>query len=88
MVGRSVRFLAPIALAAVALGVYLIVHSTLVSQKSGQTTTSTVLAPKQTHKAKHHTKHAKFYVVKSGDTLSSISAKTGVSFATLTRLNP
>jgi LysM repeat protein len=87
MVGKAARFLAPIALAAVAVGVYLIVHSTLATHAHGQSLTSTVASTTTTHATRKH-RHGKFYTVKPGDTLSSISAKTGVPFATLTKLNP
>ncbi|MGA2009094.1 MAG: LysM domain-containing protein [Solirubrobacteraceae bacterium] len=70
MVRNSARFLAPLALAAVALGVYLVVHST---------------HPGATRRRKLG---PKFYVVKPGDTLSAISARTKVSLTRLTTLNP
>jgi LysM repeat protein len=88
MVGKLARFLAPIALAAVAVGVYLIVHSTVVPRTAAGTNTSAVIVNTTRHPA--HTKprhHPKFYVVKSGDTLSAIAGKTGVSVEKLTNLN-
>jgi len=86
MVGRSGRFVAPIALAAVTLGVYLIVHSTL-AHHTTPTRPSTVVVHGRSH-AKGHRARARFYVVKPGDTLSSIAAKTGVTMGRLTTLNP
>jgi LysM repeat protein len=88
MVAKSARFLAPIALAAVGVGIYLIVHSTLathratITQSSSRTTTAT---GRRDARAKPK---PKFYVVKPGDTLSSIAAKTGVQLSQLTSLNP
>lgn len=87
MVGRSARFLAPVALAAVTVGVYLIVHSTLAhhSQPAGHPNAVIVNGRRQ---ARHTRRGPKFYVVKPGDTLSAIAAKTGVSMTSLSSLNP
>ena len=87
MVRLFARLLAPLALAAVAVGVYLIVHSTVAKQQTTVTHSGTTLRPtgRRHHKPKAR---AKFYVVKSGDTLSSIAVKTGVSLGRLTSLNP
>ncbi|HEY5430903.1 MAG TPA: LysM domain-containing protein [Solirubrobacteraceae bacterium] len=89
MVGKLARFLAPIALAAVAVGVYLIVHATVVPRTAAGTNTSSVIVT--THRQPAHKKarpRPRFYVVKSGDTLSAISGKTGVSVVQLGALNP
>ncbi|HTU96899.1 MAG TPA: LysM domain-containing protein [Solirubrobacteraceae bacterium] len=88
MVAKIARFLAPIALAAVGVGVYLIVHSTLKHQTTTITTTSSKVATGHKSKARHHHRVPKFYIVKSGDTLGSISSRTHVSVPTLTSLNP
>jgi len=90
MVGKLARFLAPIALAAVAVGVYLIIHSTVVPRTAAGTNTSSVIVNNHRQPAAHHKAHRtpKFYVVKSGDTLSAISGKTGVSVSQLSTLNP
>lgn len=87
MVAKIARFLAPIALAAVGVGVYLIVHSTVVHQTTTTTQSSTTIANGPQHKAHKHHRVPKYYVVKSGDTLSQISSRTGVSVARLTELN-
>lgn len=88
MVAKSARFLAPIALAAVAVGIYLIVHSTVVPHSSTATNTGAVIANTR-RKVVHHRRHTpKYYVVKSGDSLSQISARTHVSVAQLSTLNP
>lgn len=87
MVGRSARFLAPAALAAVTLGVYLIVHSTLATHNHATSHPNAVIV--NGRRQVHHTRRGpKFYVVKPGDTLSAIAAKTGASMTSLTTLNP
>lgn len=86
MVAKSARLLAPIALVAVVVGVYLIVHSTL-NQHTAHTPTTTqiVNAPRGTAKNRLG---PKFYVVKPGDTLSGIAVRTKVPLDRLTSLNP
>jgi hypothetical protein len=85
MVGRNrARYLAPIALAATITATYLVVHAVLADKRT----------PAPTHlvhrRARHHRKLVKAgaYVVQSGDTLSSISSKTGIPVPTLQQLNP
>jgi hypothetical protein len=82
MVGRSrARYLAPLALIAVIAGTYLVVHTGLSNKHAG--------AQSHTRRRRRtHHKLAKFYVVKPGQTLSSIASKLGVSVATLEALNP
>ncbi|HZE04559.1 MAG TPA: LysM domain-containing protein [Solirubrobacteraceae bacterium] len=87
MVGKSARFLAPVALVAVALGVYLLVHSALRSHPSTASHSNAVLVNGRRQATTHKHHGPKFYVVKAGDTLSSIAAKTGVSMSRLTALN-
>jgi LysM repeat protein len=86
MVRRSRgRYLAPIALAATITGTYLVVHAGL--HHSSSTTQSHVSKqPGQPHRGR--LTKSRFYIVKRGDTLSSISQKTGVSIQTLQALNP
>ncbi|HET8977380.1 MAG TPA: LysM domain-containing protein [Solirubrobacteraceae bacterium] len=86
MVGKSARFLAPAALIAVALGVYLIVHSAMGPHASAASHSSAVLVNGRRQATRTH-RGPKFYVVKPGDTLSSIAAKTGVSMTRITALN-
>jgi LysM repeat protein len=86
MVRRSRgRFLAPIALAAAITGTYLVVHNGL-THKSSTTRSHVSTRPPTTPR---HGKYAraKFYVVRPGDTLSTISQRTGVSIETLQALN-
>lgn len=86
MVAKSARFLAPIALAAVAVGIYLIVHSGLATHHPPtKPTSSQLLAGPHRHRA---LRTPKFYTVRSGDTLSQISVRTKVLILRLTELNP
>ena len=88
------RYIAPLALLATVAGVYLVVHSSLPAASkparkletggflTGQTrppTTTATLRP---------TAPERTYVVRSGDTLDLIAARTGVSLQTLEALNP
>ena len=88
MVARNLgRYLAPIALVATLAATYLVVHGSLNSKHSTTSAQQHVLPTTRTA----HTRTAKpptVYVVKSGDSLSAISAKTGISVATLEALNP
>jgi LysM repeat protein len=88
MVAKIARFLAPIALAAVGVGVYLIVHSTLVHHPTTVSSTGTsTVANGATHTPHKHRPGPKFYIVKSGDTLGRISARVHVPVSVLTTLN-
>ena len=90
---RSIgRWLAPVALITCAVAVYAVVDNTLLKHDSGssgsgstQQTTSTKSTSTKGAKTR---KRRRAYVVKSGDTLSAISIKTGVSMTTIKRLNP
>jgi LysM repeat protein len=89
---RIGRWLAPVALITCAVAVYAVVDNTLLKDDSAsstngstQQTTTTKSTSKKGAKAR---KRRRAYVVKSGDTLSAISIKTGVSLATIQRLNP
>ena len=89
---RSIgRWLAPVALITCAVAVYAVVDNTLLKHESGsgsgstQQTTSTRSTSTKGAKTR---KRRRAYVVKSGDTLSAISIKTGVSMTTIKRLNP
>jgi LysM repeat protein len=86
------RYLAPLALVAVIAGTYLVAHHVLDK-------TTPHRSPPVSHAAKkakpghpaarpRHAAAAKVYVVKSGDSLSTISAATGVSLPKLEELNP
>jgi LysM repeat protein len=89
---RIGRWLAPVALITCAVAVYAVVDNTLLKDDSAsssstgpQQTTTTKTTSKKGSKAR---KRRRAYVVKSGDTLSAISIKTGVSMTTIQRLNP
>ena len=85
MVRRNrARYLAPLALAATVAGTYLIVHASLTSKPSA------AHAHAAGHRNRAHRKFAsqQFYVVQSGDSLTSIAAKTGTPLTTLETLNP
>ena len=87
MAGRSpARYLAPLALAAVIAGTYLVVHNGLQKKQA-----PTVSLPQSTHRVtRQQRKYArvKFYTVKSGDNLTTIANTTGIPIATLESLNP
>ena len=82
------RWLAPLALVTVAVAVYAVVDNTLLKEDSSGTNTTTQQTTTTKTTASKKKKHHKMYTVKSGDTLSAISIKTGVSLATIQRLNP
>jgi LysM repeat protein len=76
------RYLAPLALLAVIIAIGAVVRSGLTKTHHVTTTHTSVSVtkPRKTHK--------RFFLVHAGDTLSGISAKTGVSIGTLEALNP
>ena len=84
MVGKSARFLAPIALAAVTLGVYLIVHSTVARHGAASPTRTSTIVDNRRRSVRKVRHTPRFYTVKSGDTLSQISIKTGIPVVRLT----
>ena len=88
MVAKTARFLAPIALAAVGVGVYLIVHSTVGQDTSTVASSTSGPGTGRQHAAHKRRRSPKYYVVKSGDTLSRISSHVHVPVAELTTLNP
>jgi nucleoid-associated protein YgaU len=90
MVGwrNPARYLAPLAIAAAATATYLIVHDAL---KHKHASPPALAAPPTTQTRSTHTRRhpkPKFYVVRPNDTLSKISATTGVSLAIIEELNP
>jgi LysM repeat protein len=96
MAARSpARFLAPIALVAVAFALYSVVDDARDKGDGGsssgspaQTTPSPSGSKKKASAKKQAKRKRKTYVVKSGDTPSGIAAKTGVALSTLQDLNP
>jgi LysM repeat protein len=92
MAGRSpARFLAPLALVAVVVALFMVVSSTKNDSgskgTSGQTTSHPTASPSSKAK-KRARKGPRRYTVKTGDTPSSIADKTGVPLEEILRLNP
>lgn len=89
---RPTRFLAPLALAAMVVVTYLVIQHAEHTGSGGSRTGTNTSARQhsQTHKGHTTTKKGTptYYVVKSGDSLSIISARTGVPLPTLELLNP
>jgi LysM repeat protein len=89
MVRRIGRLLAPIAIIAVGVAVYLVVHGSVENHHTVTQIHNGADATKHKHKHKHKDSgKSTYYVVTSGDTLGAIAARTGVSLAVLERLNP
>ena len=87
------RWLVPIALVACVVAVYAVVNATLLADDDGATTPASQTSTSRSRTTKGKTtrsrsKRRRAYRVKAGDTLSSISAKTGVSLARIQDLNP
>jgi LysM repeat protein len=78
------RFLAPLAVVAVFSAVYLVVQTGLREDSSSATPTRTTAPAKQQKTASTRAT----YVVRTGDTLSAIAQRTGVSLDRLHQLNP
>lgn len=81
------RYLAPIALAVTITATYLVVHAAL-SDKGSSASSQVVLHPTTSTTHKKAVRPGATYRVRPGDTLSAISAKTGVPLPTLETLNP
>jgi LysM repeat protein len=88
MVGRTGRLLAPIAIIAVAVSVYLVVHGTVDNHHTVTQTRNGLNATKPRHTHHKHSSKPTYYVVKAGDTLSGIAVRTGISLTVLEQLNP
>jgi LysM repeat protein len=90
MVRFIARIFALLAIAAVAVGIYVIVHDN-VRTLSGSTHHHRRHAHHHRHRTHQHPTPPRkpvIYVVKAGDTLSAILGKTHVSLVTITKLNP
>lgn len=83
------RWLAPLALLGAVVAVLVVASSDSGKSGSGGGTTVTSSATSTTHttttKAHHH---GRTYIVKTGDVMSGIAAKTGVALSEIIRLNP
>ena len=86
------RFLAPIALIAFSFALYSLVQdgrdNSGGSSNGNATATATATSTSKKKSSSSSKKKRKTYTVKSGDTLSGIAEKTGVSLETLNELNP
>ena len=92
MAGRSpARFLAPLALVAVAIALFMVVSSSK-EEKGGSgspgQTSGNQPAASPTAEGKSERKGPRRYRVKTGDTPSSIAEKTGIPLEQILRLNP
>lgn len=84
------RLMAPLAIAVVAVGIYLIVHDNLATHHAAPALrTGRSYAHRHDRHRHRHSRHGKpkYYTVKSGDTLSAIASRTGVSLSRLEALN-
>ena len=90
MAGRSpARFLAPLALAAVVVAMYLVISAGLDTGGDEQpASTARPTATAKPTKSKKAKRKRRVYVVKPGDTPSGIAEKTGVSLEQLEQANP
>jgi LysM repeat protein len=83
------RYLAPLAIAAVAVASYMIVHHAIAPKHTTASLTIVHTTSSATTRKGHKaSKRAKYYFVRPNDTLSSIAHATGVSLSTLESLNP
>jgi LysM repeat protein len=90
------RWLAPIALLACAFAVYTVVNATLLSSgdsagggaKTSTTSKNRTVSERSKASTRRSSRRRRTYTVKSGDTLSSIAEKTGVSLERIQALNP
>lgn len=86
------RFLAPLAVVAVAVAFYGVLKHNLSDSGSGTSPPAAERSGTQTKPAadrkSSQKRKRKTYVVKSGDTPSAIAEKTGVPLAEIERLNP
>jgi LysM repeat protein len=81
------RFLALVALIAAIVAIVVVAKNTNLNSDSGKKSHQTQTTKQQQTKKKPRTTK-KSYTVQSGDTLTSISQKTGIPVAELQALNP
>jgi LysM repeat protein len=83
------RYLAPLAIAAVAAASYVIVHHALVPKHTSASASVVQSTSTTRSRATHRISgKSKFYFVRPNDTMSKIASRTGVSLSTLEQLNP
>jgi LysM repeat protein len=90
MAGRSpARFLAPLALVAVVIALFMVVSSSMNDTDTSGTRSGSNGQPTASPTSKGKKKKGpRRYTVKKGDTPTSIAEKTGVPLAEIVRLNP
>jgi orotidine-5'-phosphate decarboxylase len=96
LAGNPARLLAPLALVAAALAIYLVVRSELSDGAAGPPTrpaattteTRTSTTSGKSKSGSGSSKRPKTYTVRPGDVLSGIAERTGVSLSRLQELNP
>jgi LysM repeat protein len=90
MAGRSpARFIAPLALVAVGVALFMVISSSLDRSSDGNTPAGTSgNGPSATPTPERERKGPRRYRVRTGDTPSSIAEKTGVPLEEILRLNP
>jgi len=97
LAGNPARLLAPLALVAAALAIYLVVRSELsaggaassITRPAGTTTSEPAATTSRSERRERSSRRrARTYTVKPGDVLSSIAEKTGVPLSRLQELNP
>jgi LysM repeat protein len=82
------RFLALVALIVAIVAIIVVAKNTNLNSDSGKKSHSTKTHKQQQAKKKKPRTTKKTYTVQSGDTLTSISQKTGIPVAELQALNP
>lgn len=85
---RPSRWLAPLAIVVIAGATYAIVDAGRAHDGGVSTATAPASKPHTTTTAPSKKQVKATYIVRNGDTLSSISLSTGVSVEQLQRLNP
>ena len=95
LAGNPARLLAPLALVAAALAIFLVVRSETSGGDSASsptppaaTTTERTSTTSRTGGSGKGSKRPRTYTVKPGDVLSGIAEKTGVPLSRLEELNP
>jgi predicted Zn-dependent protease len=88
MVRNLARYLAPVALAATIAGGYLIVHHNLNARSNPAAHATRGSAGRNRSRAKGKYARLRFITVQPGQTLTAISALTGIALGTLESLNP
>ena len=82
------RFLAPLALVACSVALYMVVTSSTQPDTGGSPNRATEAQPTATPRGRRERRVRRRYTVKAGDTPSSIAEETGVPLEDILRLNP